>query len=344
MQRFGLDAATQYRRREYVNDVLKYFLRQKGELYINIVFTYETASRRIAHKRSEKGRNDNKAWYFRCERGLFILFYFYFHHLRSADALIRFCWKWPHWETISYSAFNISWANMLREDVQRQPPSPHTQQESHWKNEHEWTLWVSHFVSSLMVTNFTSALALPPLLPHLPQGHWRRHCHFGPANIGWKQAPDQPQSCWHDDENILSARFFGWSEEEEVQDTTGDHFVWYLWQLNMSMQQSAVEGPSIGEDDSDGGSVSTLASKDTTRRRRGHDRKRSLFLPSSFICDLLSRTGVDDQHTHGEMCSYFRSHWLLSLSLSLSHSLTHSRARAFPKMSMYFHWQRYLSQ
>ena len=30
MQRFGLDVVTQYRRREYVNDVLKYFLRQKG--------------------------------------------------------------------------------------------------------------------------------------------------------------------------------------------------------------------------------------------------------------------------------------------------------------------------
>ncbi len=61
--------------------------------------------------------------------------------------------------------------------------------------------------------------------------------------------------------------------------------------------------------------MSTLASKDTTRRR-GHDRKGSLFLPSSFMRDLLSGAGVGEQHTHGEMCSSFAFSLIFSFSRS----------------------------
>jgi hypothetical protein len=75
--------------------------------------------------------------------------------------------------------------------------------------------------------------------------------------------------------------------------------------------QAAVEGPSSGEDESDGGSVSTLASKDSTKRR-GHDRKRSFFLSTSFIGDLSSREGVQ-QHTCGEICKLFACHLTIAI-------------------------------
>ena len=75
--------------------------------------------------------------------------------------------------------------------------------------------------------------------------------------------------------------------------------------------QTATEAALSGEDDSDGGSVSTLASKDTTRKR-GHDRKRSCFFPSSFIDDISCRDGnvqfSTQEHTCGESVRYFLSH------------------------------------
>lgn len=75
--------------------------------------------------------------------------------------------------------------------------------------------------------------------------------------------------------------------------------------------QTATEAALSGEDDSDGGSVSTLASKDTTRKR-GHDRKRSCFFPSSFIDDISCRDGnvqfSTQEHTCGESVHLFLSH------------------------------------
>ena len=86
--------------------------------------------------------------------------------------------------------------------------------------------------------------------------------------------------------------------------------VWCFSKLTSGCFQTAAEAPSSGEDDSDGGSVSTLASKDTTRKRC-HDRKMSCFFPSSFIHDISCRDGdvqfSIQQHIRGESVHLFLS-------------------------------------
>jgi hypothetical protein len=86
--------------------------------------------------------------------------------------------------------------------------------------------------------------------------------------------------------------------------------VWRFSNLTSGCFQTGTEAPSSGEDDSDGGSVSTLASKDISKKR-DHDRKMSCFFPSSFIDDISCRDedmlSSVQPHTRGESVQLFLS-------------------------------------
>ncbi len=82
MQRFGFDVVTQYRKREYVNDVLKYFLRQKGVSNISKIswltklphIGLPTSDLRKEEMITKLDTFDAKEVYFFCFTSTFIIF------------------------------------------------------------------------------------------------------------------------------------------------------------------------------------------------------------------------------------------------------------------------------